>query len=114
MYYALIDVVFKEKKSFNIKNPKQVDEPYLDNNREKRWTITVFGPHIAEECFKFYTHMVGRTFRIEEPESFSLHMPTPFLKMPVLHKAFKKVRRTFSQVHLNMFVIRFSLKHCHI
>jgi hypothetical protein len=55
--------------------------------RHKQWSITIFGPSIVDECFKFYEYLVGQTFRIKEPETFSLHMPIPFLKQPVLHKA---------------------------
>ncbi|KAH9575332.1 hypothetical protein CY35_01G106300 [Sphagnum magellanicum] len=54
------------------------------------WYITIFGPNIAEECYKFYAHMVGLTIRISEPETCSLHVATPLLKMPILLEAIKK------------------------
>jgi hypothetical protein len=67
-------------------------EPFLDENRRMAWYITIFGQNIAEECYKFYAHMVGLTIRISEPETCSLHVATPLLKMPILSKAIKKVQ----------------------
>jgi hypothetical protein len=67
-------------------------EPFLDENRRMAWYITIFGPNIAEECYKFYAHMVGLTIRISEPETCSLHVATPLLQMPILLEAIKKVQ----------------------
>jgi hypothetical protein len=63
----------------------------VNRNRDKGWFITIFGPKIAEECYKFYKHIQGWTHKPMEGETFSICMVMGFLVCPMMQTYVAKV-----------------------
>lgn len=66
---------------------------YVNRNRDKGWFITVFGPKIADECYKFYKHIQSWTYKPMESETFSICMVMGFLVCPMMQTSVAKVKK---------------------